>query len=69
MYLGDPILSHGSAGNAMSIEKTDEKITVADFAIPGIEEFGDGPTSLPGYREWHAGLTVRQRRLVLLPSG
>src|SRR5258705_254440 len=50
----------------MSIEKTGEEITAADFVIPGIEKFGDGPISLPGYRGWDDGLTERQRRLVLL---
>jgi hypothetical protein len=59
-------LSHGSPGNAMYISKTGSELTINDFMIPDIEKYGDGPRSAPGYREWHDGLTPRQRRLVLL---
>jgi hypothetical protein len=58
--------SHGSPANAWSITKTNDELTIKDFNIPGLDQFGDGPTSMPGYREWHDKLSVRQRRLVLL---
>lgn len=58
--------SHGSPGNAMYISKTGEEITIKDFNIPGLDKFGYGPTSMPGYREWADKLSVRQRQLVLL---
>ena len=59
-------LSHGSSGNAMFISKTGEELTINDFNIPELEKYGDGPRNMPGYQEWHAKLTYRQRRLVLL---
>jgi len=58
--------SHGSPGNAMSITKSNDELTIKDFDIPGLTQFGDGPTSMPGYREWHSRLSKRQRRLVLV---
>jgi hypothetical protein len=58
--------SHGSSGNAMSISKTNDEITIKDFNIPELDKFGYGPTSMSGYREWADKLSVRQRRLVLL---
>ena len=59
-------LSHGSSGNAMSISKTGDELTINDFNIPELEKYGDGPRNTPGYRAWHGKLSVRQRRLVLL---
>jgi hypothetical protein len=59
-------LSHGSSGNAMSISSSGDELTINDFNIPGLEEFGDGPTGTDEYRAWSAKLTPRQRRLVLL---
>jgi outer membrane protein OmpA-like peptidoglycan-associated protein len=58
--------SHGSPANAMSISKTNDELTTNDFNIPDLDKFGYGPTSMPGYREWHSKLSARQRRLVLL---
>jgi len=57
-------ISHGSSGNAMWI--SNDKLTIADFAIPDLDKYGDGPRSSPEYQAWHARLTPRQRRLVLL---
>jgi hypothetical protein len=59
-------LSHGSSGNAMSISKTGEELTINDFNIPELEKFGDGPRGTPEYQAWYNKLTFRQRRLVLL---
>jgi hypothetical protein len=58
--------SHGSPGNAMSITKTNDELTIKDFNIPELRKYGYGPTSLPGYREWSDKLSLQQRRLVLL---
>jgi hypothetical protein len=57
--------SHGSPANGMSITG-DGDLEADDFNISGLTEFGDGPTSSPGYRAWHDSLTLKQRRLVLL---
>jgi hypothetical protein len=69
--------SHGSAGNGAYISNSERDKTLpvgqsshseleaADFDIPGLDKFGDD-SSQPGYREWHDGLSVYQRRLVLL---
>ena len=59
-------ISHGSPGNAMSISKSNDELTINDFTIPDLDKYGDGPTSSPEYQAWHANLTPRQRRLVLL---
>ena len=59
-------LSHGSSGNAMSIWKTDDELTIADFNIPDVDKFGDGPRNTKAYQDWYDKLTARQRRLVLL---
>lgn len=59
-------LSHGSPGNAMSISKTGDELTINDFNIPELEKYGDGPRNTPGYQAWHDKLSTRQRRLVLL---
>jgi hypothetical protein len=59
-------LSHGSSGNAMSISKTGEELTINDFNIPELEKYGDGPRGTPQYQAWYDKLTFRQRRLVLL---
>jgi hypothetical protein len=65
--------SHGSPGNAMSIAKTDDEITAADFAIPGLDRFGDPPSvwemarNPAAYQEWERwfnSLTWRQQLLV-----
>jgi Domain of unknown function (DUF4157) len=59
-------LSHGSSGNAMDIVGSGDELIASDFNIPEIEKYGDGPRSMPGYQDWHAKLTTRQRRLMLL---
>jgi len=59
-------LSHGSSGNGMYISKTGDEFTAADFNIPELEKFGDGPRGTPAYNAWYDKLTTRQRRLVLL---
>jgi hypothetical protein len=59
-------ISHGSSGNAMWISKSNDELTINDFAIPDLDKYGDGPRSSPEYQAWHANLTPRQRRLVLL---
>jgi hypothetical protein len=66
--------SHGSAGNAMSISKTDDELTAADFNIPGLETFGYIPTleqmadpkSYIAWSKWFNSLSWRQQLLVEL---
>lgn len=65
--------SHGSPGNAMSIKKTDDEITAADFNIPGLEAFGyipkledmvNYPEYYQAWAKWFDKLTWRQQLLV-----
>jgi outer membrane protein OmpA-like peptidoglycan-associated protein len=58
--------SHGSSGNGMWISQGKGEFTKSSFDIPGLAKYGDGPITMPGYREWHDALTTEQRRLVLL---
>ena len=61
--------SHGSSGNGMWISQGgggEREFTASSFNIPGLARFGDGPTSMPGYRQWSDALSPFQRRLVLL---
>ena len=53
----------------MSISKSGDELTIADFNIPEIEKYGDGPRDTEAYRTWHSKLSPRQRRLVLLRRG
>jgi hypothetical protein len=66
--------SHGSSGNAMSIKKTDDELTAADFDIPGLDKYGGpikfddflitDPAWLPAKAKWFDSLSWRQQLLL-----